>query len=56
MESIPKIFGRGGIFPKNYVETRKYSIDLQIYIDFIVNRYKAILVRERIHDFRNGGC
>ena len=34
---------------KNYVETRKYNIDLQIYIGFVTE------VRERIHDFRNGG-
>ena len=42
-------------FSKNYVEIRKYNIDLQTYIDFIVNRNRAILVMEWIHDFRNGG-
>ena len=39
-------------FSKNYVETRKYNIDLQIYTDFTVNRNRSILVRERNHDFR----
>ena len=26
---------------KNYVETRKYNIDLQFYIDFIVNKNRS---------------
>ena len=37
-ESIHKVFGWEVYFSKNYVEIRKYNIDLQIYIDFIVNR------------------
>ena len=49
-ESIQKIFGGSLFFRTDNVETHKYNIGLQIYIDFI-----ATGVREWIHDFRNGG-
>ena len=38
--------GGGGYFSNNYVEIRKYRSDLQMYIDFIVNRNRTILISE----------
>ena len=47
-------FSEGGIiFEKNHVDTEHVNIIL-IYNNFILNRNRTILVREQVHDFRNG--